>query len=132
MIGLRKGDSGQRVKGLQSKLTRAGFPPDGGVDGDYGPATSAAVLKMRRAQGSGADSGDSITGWAATQLDQALADRRAELAAKEALKGAKRATEMAIDAALADLPTRTGLPSHVVLDLPDTITVPVDPAGDDD
>lgn len=70
VIGLRKGDSGQRVKYLQIRLDHAGFDP-GDKDGDYGPKTSAAVLKMRKAQGSSASSGDEIDAWAAAQLDTA-------------------------------------------------------------
>lgn len=72
VIGLKKGDSGEEVKGLQGTLRYAGFDP-GPVDGDYGSKTAAAVLKMRKAQGSSVDSGDEITGWAYAQLMQAIA-----------------------------------------------------------
>lgn len=74
MIGLRRGDKGDRVKGLQGTLWYAGFDP-GRVDGDYGPKTAAAVLAMRRSQGSDADDGDHFTGWAYAQLMKALAKR---------------------------------------------------------
>lgn len=77
IVGLREGDSGERVKQLQSMLYRAGFPPvkgdsDASVDGQYGPLTSAQVLAARKSQGSSASNGRSITGWAATQIAQAL------------------------------------------------------------
>jgi hypothetical protein len=76
LIGLKKGDSGQQVTALQGLLRNAGFSP-GTVDGDYGPATAAAVLKMRKAMGSTATSGDSFGGWAYTQLMTALAGKHA-------------------------------------------------------
>lgn len=72
MIGLKLGDTGERVKHLQGMLRNAGHDP-GSVDGVYGAQTAKAVLAMRKAQGSGVDSGDEISGWAATQLHTALA-----------------------------------------------------------
>lgn len=42
MKTLRKGDEGEDVKALQRALAAAGFPP-GAVDGQFGPATDAAV-----------------------------------------------------------------------------------------
>lgn len=125
VIGLRKGDRGEEVKGLQACLRYAGFDP-GTVDGIYGDATAAKVLAMRKSQGSGTKSGNSFGGWAYAQLQQALADRRAEAAAKAALKQAKAA----IEAALADQPT--GLPAAIRIDLPDVLVVPVEPVGDDE
>jgi hypothetical protein len=74
VIGLKKGDSGDRVKGLQGTLRYAGYDP-GDVDGDYGSKTAAAVLKMRRAEGSEVDDGDNFTGWAYAQLMRALAKK---------------------------------------------------------
>lgn len=74
MIGLSVGSSGDRVKGLQATLRYAGFDP-GEVDGDYGPKTSAAVLEMRRSEGSEVGDGDNFTGWAYAQLMRALARR---------------------------------------------------------
>ncbi|PSK90920.1 putative peptidoglycan binding protein [Murinocardiopsis flavida] len=67
MVGLRKGDSGERVKYLQVVLADAGFSP-GEVDGDYGASTAAAVLAARKSRGSKETSGDKITGWAAAQI----------------------------------------------------------------
>lgn len=74
VIGLKKGDRGEVVKGLQGTLRYAGFDP-GEVDGIYGSATSSAVLKMRRAEGSTVSDGDNFTGWAYAQLMQAMAKR---------------------------------------------------------
>ncbi|HEU5126964.1 MAG TPA: peptidoglycan-binding protein [Glycomyces sp.] len=74
VIGLKVGDKGDRVKGLQGTLRYAGYDP-GEVDGDYGPKTSAAVLKMRQAEGSGVGDGDNFTGWAYAQLMRALAKK---------------------------------------------------------
>lgn len=73
MIGLEKGDSGVQVKALQALLVYAGYDLE--VDGDYGPKTSATVLKMRKDQGSEADSGDRFTYWAHAQLYVAIAKR---------------------------------------------------------
>lgn len=83
VVGLKKGDSGERVKLLQAKLGYAGFPVT--VDGEYGAATAKAVLAMRKAMGSTADDGDSVTGYAAAQLDKALA--QAQGGGKEGPKG---------------------------------------------
>ena len=74
MIGLSRGDEGEAVKALQATLSYAGFDP-GDVDGVYGPATSAAVLAMRRAQGSGVDDGENFTGWAYAQLMVAVSKK---------------------------------------------------------
>jgi peptidoglycan hydrolase-like protein with peptidoglycan-binding domain len=67
MVGLRQGDSGERVKYLQELLTFAGHKL-GKIDGDYGPKTSAAVLAARRAEGSRQESGAVVTGAAAKQI----------------------------------------------------------------
>lgn len=78
LIGLSKGDSGQRVKGLQACLHRAGFGDEvGEIDGEYGPKTSAGVLACRLSQGSGAESGDTVTGHAFAQILSALAEHQA-------------------------------------------------------
>lgn len=74
VIGLRKGDSGERVKGLQAVLERAGFKVT--VDGDYGPKTAAALLACRKSMGSTADDGNSVTGYAYAQLLTALARKQ--------------------------------------------------------
>jgi hypothetical protein len=74
LIGLKLGDSGERVKGLQGTLRYAGYDP-GEVDGNYGSKTSAAVLKMRKAQGSEVADGDNFTGWAYAQLMRAMAKK---------------------------------------------------------
>lgn len=74
VIGLKKGDRGEAVKGLQGTLRYAGFDP-GEVDGIYGAATSAAVLRMRRAEGSTVADGDNFTGWAYAQLMRAMSKK---------------------------------------------------------
>jgi peptidoglycan L-alanyl-D-glutamate endopeptidase CwlK len=51
---LRLGDKGAPVKRLQTALRKAGFSP-GKVDGDFGPATRAAVLSFQRSAGLLAD-----------------------------------------------------------------------------
>lgn len=69
MVGLREGDSGERVKFLQELLVKAGHSVGStGIDGDYGPATAKAVLAARKAEGSKQDFGDRITGAAAKQI----------------------------------------------------------------
>lgn len=75
MVGLRKGDSGERVKYLQVILMMAGFDlPKYGADGDYGDETAKAVLAARKSQGSKQDFGDRITGWAAAQIMKAFVE----------------------------------------------------------
>lgn len=75
IIGLTKGASGERVKGLQYTLQRCGFDPEPGVepDGEYGPKTAAALLRLRKSLGSSADNGDKVTGAAYSQILTALA-----------------------------------------------------------
>ena len=45
------GEKGTRVIALQSALVKAGIAVRGGVDGDFGAGTSAAVMDFQRAQG---------------------------------------------------------------------------------
>jgi peptidoglycan hydrolase-like protein with peptidoglycan-binding domain len=72
LIGLKKGDKGEAVKGLQSMLRYAGFYL-GSVDGNYGSGTASALLACRKSQGSDkANGGDAVDGWAFTQLHKAL------------------------------------------------------------
>ena len=47
---LRQGSEGDAVRRLQRKLTARGFNP-GPLDGDFGPATDAAVRAFQRARG---------------------------------------------------------------------------------
>ncbi|MFW5415220.1 N-acetylmuramoyl-L-alanine amidase [Nocardiopsis sp. CNT-189] len=69
MVGLREGDSGERVKFLQELLEKGGHSVgESGIDGDYGPDTSKAVLAARKAEGSRQDFGDRVTGAAAKQI----------------------------------------------------------------
>lgn len=77
MIGLKQGDKGEQVKGLQGLLTRSGFSP-GEHDGDYGSKTAAAVLAMRKSQGSSATDGINFTGAAYEQLFVALIKNQAK------------------------------------------------------
>lgn len=124
VLGLKRGDTGPRVRALQALLSYAGHPVEGGVDGEYGPATSAALVALRRAEGSDNPSGDLVDEWAYRQIHGRLASVRAEAAAAESLRQAKAAIEQA----LAALP---GLPDTITIDLPDTITVPVGRVGDE-
>ncbi len=47
---LLRGDKGSQVSVLQQMLAKAGFDP-GGVDGDFGPKTQAAVRRFQAARG---------------------------------------------------------------------------------
>lgn len=71
---VKKGDSGEEVKFWQFVLGDLGFPV-GTVDGDYGPATEAAVNAHRAKYGQGPN--PSISGWHAWRLFADLADKRA-------------------------------------------------------
>lgn len=78
MIGLKKGDSGERVVFLQSMLHTAGYGATlGEIDGEYGAATSKALLACRKAEGSSVTDGDEVTGWAATHVHRAVARKLA-------------------------------------------------------
>ena len=76
MIGLKQGDEGEAVKALQGLLTRSGFDP-GEHDGKYGAKVAAAVLAMRKSQGSSATDGVNFTGAAYEQLFVALIKKQA-------------------------------------------------------
>jgi len=81
VIGLKKGDSGERVKALQALLEYAGFGEylgKYGVDGQYGAATAEALRQARKSVGSEAKSGygDKVTGWAYAQLMVAVARKQ--------------------------------------------------------
>ena len=54
MTVLKEGSSGDDVVRLQEHLKELNFSP-GGVDGDFGPATEAAVLAFQRSRGLLAD-----------------------------------------------------------------------------
>jgi peptidoglycan L-alanyl-D-glutamate endopeptidase CwlK len=54
MVTLREGSSGKSVKRLQTTLKKRGFNP-GAVDGDFGPATEAAVIAFQKSEGLLAD-----------------------------------------------------------------------------
>jgi hypothetical protein len=72
----QKGDKGNAPRALQLQLRRAGFDP-GTIDGDYGAATAAAVLAMRKAAGSSATSGDTYDAWGYDQLSGHLLRKHA-------------------------------------------------------
>lgn len=127
MLGLSKGDRGPAVRTLQIMIWKAGADP-GPRDGIYGEATSAGLLAVRKSVGSGASNGDTVGPYALAQLHEAVARRYAARAAKRAADDVRDALE----AALADLPPGGQLPASVVLDLPDELVVPVEPAGDED
>jgi hypothetical protein len=79
MVGLSKGDKGERVKYLQVILMGAGGKlPKYGADGDYGDEVEKAVIAVRRSEGSEQDFGDRITGWAAAQIMQAFVQNQAK------------------------------------------------------
>jgi hypothetical protein len=80
MIGLKRGDEGEEVLGLQYVLADAGFDP-GAKDRVYGPKVSAAVLACRKSLGSSAKDGDEITGTAYAQILRALIKKQAPAAA---------------------------------------------------
>lgn len=61
------GDSGENVQFIQVCLNQTGFGPLT-EDGNFGPATSTAILKMRKALGSGVSSGDVMDAHALNQL----------------------------------------------------------------
>lgn len=54
MNTLRPGSAGGEVVKLQSELAAQGFPP-GKIDGDFGPATEAALIAFQKARGLLAD-----------------------------------------------------------------------------
>lgn len=79
MIGLRKGDQGEQVKGLQALIQYAGQElPRYGVDGDYGDETAEGLRRVRESVGSRAldDYGNRVSGWAYAQLMKAVAKRQ--------------------------------------------------------
>lgn len=67
-------DKGEHVKALQVALNYLGFDA-GTEDGEYGPKTSAAVLRMRKSVGSTAKSGDRYDPWAYFQLHMCIAKK---------------------------------------------------------
>jgi hypothetical protein len=102
MLGLAIGSTGDAVKLLQLKVTRAGFGDTlgaGGVDGDYGEATAEAVRLARKYVGSRAlpGYGDKMTAHAVDQVEAAVTKRALERALKRAdgpgLEEAPRAQE---------------------------------------
>src|SRR3989304_2404722 len=54
MQTLKEGSSGPEIKTLQQKLKEKGFNP-GSIDGDFGPATAAAVIAFQKSEGLLAD-----------------------------------------------------------------------------
>ena len=49
-MNLKRGAKGQRVRELQQTLKSKGFDP-GDIDGDFGPATEAAVRAFQASEG---------------------------------------------------------------------------------
>lgn len=81
LIGLREGSKGEGVKAAQRLIVQAGrgdMLGKSGVDGDWGPATSKALLAVRKDVGSGVDKADSMTGEAYAQLLVAMARDQAK------------------------------------------------------
>ncbi|MEU5853926.1 peptidoglycan recognition family protein [Nocardiopsis dassonvillei] len=81
LIGLREGSKGEGVKAVQRLIVQAGrgdMLGKSGVDGDWGPATSKALLATRKDVGSKVDKADSMTGEAYAQLLVAMARDQAK------------------------------------------------------
>lgn len=81
--GLLPGPASEAVKAVQRLIVAAGFGDelgDSGVDGRWGPATSAGLLAARRYVGSNLDSVKTMTGESYAQLIRACARREAERA----------------------------------------------------
>lgn len=66
-LPLREGAKGTRVKQLQERLQQLGFKP-GIADGDFGPATKAAVMAFQRSKGLITDGIVGQITWAALNL----------------------------------------------------------------
>jgi peptidoglycan hydrolase-like protein with peptidoglycan-binding domain len=97
MLGLAIGSTGDAVKLLQLKVTRAGFGDTlgaGGVDGDYGEATAEAVRLTRKYVGSRAlpGYGDKMTAHAVDQVEAAVIKRALAGGAAKAEAPAEEAT----------------------------------------
>lgn len=87
LLGLKKGDTGERVKALQQMIEAAGQGAAlgaSGTDGEYGPATAEALRRVRLSVGSQAatkaGSGDRVDAWAFQQLHSAVARTQGKLA----------------------------------------------------
>jgi hypothetical protein len=65
------GDSGEHVRYWQRRLNRLGAKLK--VDGDYGPATQAAVTADRKARGYTNPGREEVTGWHAEDMDADVA-----------------------------------------------------------
>ncbi|HLU76161.1 MAG TPA: CHAP domain-containing protein [Nonomuraea sp.] len=77
VIGLKQGDKGEAVKGVQQLIVFAGQSVGkAGVDGDWGPDTSKGLLAVRRSMGSKEKSATKMTGWAYAQLMAAVARKQ--------------------------------------------------------
>lgn len=96
LIGLKKGDRGEAVKGLQvilrnCKVKGVDFVDEpnkpNSIDGIYGDYVEQAVIKVRASVGSKANYGREISGWAYAQIMTALA--RAQGGGKEGPRGPK-------------------------------------------
>jgi len=89
LIGLQEGDGAdngkkEEVIAVQRLGSFAGFGShlgEAGCDGEWGPATSAMMLALRKSVGSSVSDASSITGTAYGHLIQAVARREAERAA---------------------------------------------------
>lgn len=64
--GLRRGSQGEHVRRLQQALSDLGFDPQG-VDGSFGPKTDAALRAFQRAAGIAADGEAGPATWAAIE-----------------------------------------------------------------
>jgi peptidoglycan L-alanyl-D-glutamate endopeptidase CwlK len=78
---LVEGNKGERVQALQQTLKNKGFDP-GNVDGDFGPATEAAVISFQKSEGLLADGKAGSQTLGALGLDVLNEDKRADATAK--------------------------------------------------
>ncbi len=112
ILGLRKGDTGERVELLQTLGKQSGFGEylgAAGVDGVYGDGTAAMVLAMRKSVGSSATSGDKVTQDAAEQIARVHAMYWGRRAVADEIE-ARVAVEVA--RAVAELPALGLVPHH--------------------
>lgn len=78
---LVEGNKGERVKALQQTLKNKGFDP-GDIDGNFGPATEAAVISFQKSEGLLADGKAGPNTLSELGLDVLEEDKRGDATAK--------------------------------------------------